>query len=79
MTDYSVLKEAESNENQEITIFGNTVNLQEEEEKRLKKAKDAESALEEIQTEKFLILLGHIMVIEKVKKQNLIVCLMQIC
>ena len=52
MTDYSVLKEAESNENQEITIFGNTVNLQEEEEKRLKKAKDAESALEEIQTEK---------------------------
>ena len=32
MTDYSILKEAESNENQEITIFGNTVNLQEEEE-----------------------------------------------
>ena len=39
MTDYSILKEAESNENQEITIFGNTVNLQEEEEKRLKKQK----------------------------------------
>ena len=53
MTDYSVLKEAESNENQEITIFGNTVNIQEEEEKRLRKAKNAESALEEIQTEKF--------------------------
>ena len=53
MTDYSILKEAESNENQEITIFGNTVNLQEEEEKRLRKAKNAESALEEIQTEKF--------------------------
>ena len=39
MTDYSVLKEAESNENKEITIFGNTVNIQEEEEKRLRKAK----------------------------------------
>ena len=33
MTDYSILKEAESNENQEITIFGNTVNVQEEEER----------------------------------------------
>ena len=52
MTDYSILKEAESNENQEIPIFGNTVNLQEEEEKRLRKAKNAESALDEIQTEK---------------------------
>ena len=79
MTDYSVLKEAESNENQEITIFGNTVNLQEEEEKKLKKAKDAESALEEIQTERFFKTLRSYYGYREGEEENLIVCLMQIC
>lgn len=56
MTDYSVLKDnAEENQIGEITIFGNTVNVEEQQEKKLRKAKNAELALEEIQTEKFLL------------------------
>ena len=64
MTDYSVLKDnAEENQIGEITIFGNTVNVEEQQEKKLRKAKNAELALEEIQTEKFFTTLksyyGH--------------------
>jgi len=40
MTDYSVLKDnAEENQIGEITIFGNTVNVEEQQEKKLQKSK----------------------------------------